>query len=156
MAKSKKTSEETRQQSLMELLGEEKIDGDYLPSVEISEIERPKFSALPTAKFIADVKANGVYEPLLLCLSSRKGGKLKIVSGNRRFLAAELAGQTTVPGIITKLSLPHASALKIKLNKLRVENLLNDVEALRELFDGGFDDEQFAHEDGGRHDADEG
>src|SRR4029453_8719823 len=68
--------------------------------------------------------------------------KYRIISGRRRYRAAEINELESVPALITRVSVAQRDILCIKLNRLRAENLLADIEATERLVAKGLDDKQ--------------
>ncbi len=105
----------------------------------MTSIVEPEDAVEPSRELIEDVGVRGVIEPLILQpMSSR----FRIISGRRRYLAARTGGLETVPALITRVSVAQRDVLSIKLNRLRAENLLSDIEATERLVAKGLDDRQ--------------
>jgi ParB family chromosome partitioning protein len=66
------------------------------------------------------IKAQGILQPIVLRYIS--GGRMQLVAGQRRLLASERAGRTTVPAIVRQLSDEQAIELTI-IENLQREDL---------------------------------
>ncbi len=128
-----------KQERLFKLLKEEQIEHRYEPATPLNEIVEPDDAVAPSRELIEDVGARGVIEPLILQPISNR---FHIISGRRRFLAARINELETVPALITRVSVAQRDVLSIKLNRLRAENLLSDIEATERLVAKGLDDKQ--------------
>lgn len=98
-------------------------DRVYREDVPLGAIDAPELAARSTmddqklADLAADIRARGVILPLVLV---RRGARLEVVAGHRRYLAARMAGRVDVPGLIYT---DHGAALEgIKL----AENILRE------------------------------
>ncbi len=129
-----------RQEKLFKLLKEEQIEHRYEPALPLSEIVPPEDAVEPLRELVKDVGARGVIEPLILQQTSPN--RFRIISGRRRHLAARINELETVPALITRVSVSQRDVLSIKLNRLRAENLLADIEATERLVAKGLDDKQ--------------
>ncbi len=128
-----------KQERLFKLLKEEQIEHRYEPALPLGSIVEPEDAVEPTRELIEDVGARGVIEPLILQPMS---SQFRIISGRRRFLAACINELESVPALITRVSPSQRDVLCIKLNRLRTENLLADIEATERLVAKGLDDKQ--------------
>lgn len=128
-----------KQERLFKLLKEEQIEHRYEPAVPLTSIVEPDDAIEPSRELIEDVGARGVIEPLILQPTS---SRFRIISGRRRFLAARINELESVPALITRVSVSQRDVLCIKLNRLRAENLLADIEATERLAAKGLDDKQ--------------
>lgn len=127
------------QEQLFELLKSEQVESQYNEAVPLSEIIPPEDGLPPSEKLIQSVRDEGVIEPLLL---NRINNRYKIISGRRRYRAAETTERESVPAVITRVSPAKRAVLTIKLNNLRADNFLADVDALQVLIDKKFDEKQ--------------
>jgi ParB-like chromosome segregation protein Spo0J len=129
-----------KQERLFKLLKEEQIEHRYEPAMPLTSIIEPVDAIEPSRELVEDVGAQGVIEPLILQQAS--ANRFRIISGRRRFLAARINEVETVPALITRVSVSQRDVLCIKLNRLRAENLLADIEATERLVAKGLDDRQ--------------
>jgi ParB-like chromosome segregation protein Spo0J len=129
-----------KQERLFKLLKEEQLECRYEPALPLTSIIEPVDASEPARELIEDVGAQGVIEPLILQQAS--ANRFRIISGRRRFLAARINEVETVPALITRVSVAQRDVLCIKLNRLRAENLLVDIEATERLVAKGLDDRQ--------------
>src|SRR5262249_53042378 len=129
-----------KQERLFKLLKEEQIEHCYKPAMPLGSIIEPVDAIEPSRDLIEDVGAQGVIEPLILQQAS--ANRFRIISGRRRYLAARINEVETVPALITRVSVSQRDGLCIKLNRLRAENLLADIEATERLVAKGLDDKQ--------------
>ncbi len=129
-----------KQERLFKLLKEEQIEHRYEPAMPLTSIIEPVDAVEPSRELVEDVGARGVIEPLILQQVS--ANRFRIISGRRRFLAARINELETVPALITRVSVSQRDVLCIKLNRLRAENLLADIEATERLVAKGLDDRQ--------------
>jgi ParB-like chromosome segregation protein Spo0J len=129
-----------KQERLFKLLKEEQIEHRYEPAVPLGSIAEPADAIEPSRELVEDVGAQGVIEPLILQQAS--ANRFRIISGRRRFLAARINEVEAVPALITRVSVSQRDVLCIKLNRLRAENLLADIEATERLVAKGLDDRQ--------------
>jgi ParB/RepB/Spo0J family partition protein len=129
-----------KQEKLFKLLKEEQVEHRYEPAQPLSEIISPADAIEPSRELIEDIGFRGVIEPLILQQTS--SSKYHIISGRRRYRAAMIHELETVPALITRVSTAQRDVLCIKLNRLRAENLLADIEATDRLLAKGLDDRQ--------------
>ncbi len=94
------------------------------------------------------IRAQGVLQPIVLRQVS--GGKLQLVAGQRRWLASERAGKSTVPAIVRQLSDEQAIELTIIENLQREDlNPLDQAAAFEKLSSTcGLTQEQIAQRTG--------
>jgi ParB-like chromosome segregation protein Spo0J len=129
-----------RQEKLFKLLKEEQIEHRYEPRLPLTSIVEPDDAVEPLRELVEDVGERGVIEPLILQQTGPH--KFRIISGRRRYLAAQINEIETVPALITRVSVSQRDVLCIKLNRLRAENLLADIEATERLVAKGLGDKQ--------------
>src|SRR5262245_47404946 len=129
-----------KQEKLFKLLKEEQIEHQYEPALSLSSIVEPDDAVEPLRELVDDIGARGVIEPLIL--QQMSVNKFRIISGRRRYTAAKINDLETVPALITHVSISQRDVLCIKLNRLRAENLLADIEATERLVAKGLDDKQ--------------
>jgi ParB/RepB/Spo0J family partition protein len=129
-----------KQEKLFRLLKEEQIEHRYEPALRLDQIIRPEDAPQPSHELIEDIGERGVIEPLIVQAIAQN--RFRIIGGRRRYLAASLNELETVPALITKVSVSQRDVLCIKLNRLRAQNLLADIEATERLLAKGLDDKQ--------------
>src|SRR5215510_782389 len=129
-----------KQEKLFKLLKEEQIEHRYEPALSLSSIVEPDDAVEPLRELVEDVGARGVIEPLLL--QQMSANRFRIISGRQRYTAARIKELETVPALIARVSVSQRDVLCIKLNRLRAENLLADIEATERLVAKGLDDKQ--------------
>ncbi len=102
-----------------------------LQNVELTKLRESKtnprqlFSKSSMSELVASIKESGIITPLIV--RSVNNGAMEIVTGARRFRAAQEAGLTTVPVIVRQLA--DEEALEIQI----IENLQRaDIHALEE------------------------
>jgi ParB/RepB/Spo0J family partition protein len=129
-----------KQEKLFNLLKAEQVEYEFVPDLLLSQIIAPKDALDPSPELVEDIRWRGVIEPLLV--QAIGTNRYAIVSGRRRYLAAIKAERETVSALITRISVAQRDVLCIKLNRLRAENLLADIEATERLLTKGLDDKQ--------------
>ncbi len=79
------------------------------------------------------IKANGVVQPIVV-RPAEEEGRYVLILGERRLQASKLAGKTTIPAIVRRVSLQQAAEMTI-IENLQRENLsaLEQAEAFRIL-----------------------
>lgn len=129
-----------KQEKLFKLLKEEQVEYEFEPALPLAQITAPKDALEPSPELVEDIGQRGVLEPLLV----QATGTLRytIISGRRRYRASQLNEFETVPALITRVSIAQRDVLCIKLNRLRTENLLADIEATERLLAKGLDGKQ--------------
>lgn len=129
----------------------EAVSGE-ITSVRISDIEpdknqpRKQFDDASIASLAESISTHGVLQPIVVRSAARPeddektkellSGKYKIISGERRWRAAKLAGLSEMPVVIKELSDTEAGAVMLVENLQRED--LNPVEiakGLRRLID---------------------
>lgn len=95
---------------------------------------RRTFRAEPLRELAASIRQHGVLQPLLIrpLLGSDTPGRYCIVSGERRYRAAKMAGLTTVPCHISPTLTPQAAVMSLVDNLHHPE--MNDLEKAETLF----------------------
>lgn len=94
---------------------------------------RLQFDDAALAELAASIKEHGIIQPLVL---RRVGDKFEIIAGERRFKAAELAGLTSVPAIISDLDDNESAEVAIIENTHR-RNLspIEEAKSYKKLLD---------------------
>jgi ParB/RepB/Spo0J family partition protein len=128
------------QEKLFNLLKEEQVEYQFEPALPLAQITAPKDAIEPSPELVEDIGQRGVLEPLLLQAMGTQ--RYTIISGRRRYRASQINEFETVPALITRVSIAQRDVLTIKLNRLRAENLLADIEATERLLAKGLDDKQ--------------
>ena len=101
---------------------------DVKNEIELSKIERCSFQ--PRMEFnqealealSASIKEKGILQPILVRKKENKDDEYEIIAGERRFLAAKLAGLKTIPAVVRNLN--DSETLEIALiENVQRENL---------------------------------
>jgi ParB family chromosome partitioning protein len=120
-----RSGEKIKLASIDELLGV--VNEESAMEIEISKIHPFKnhpFKVLDDEKMqdlVESVKINGILTPVLLRMDENE--EYEMVSGHRRMHAAQLAGLTTIPAIVRKLSDDAAIVAMVDANIQREELL---------------------------------
>jgi ParB/RepB/Spo0J family partition protein len=128
------------QEKLFKLLKEEEVEYEFEPELPLALITSPKDALEPAPELVEDIEHHGVLEPLLVQAMGMH--RYTIISGRRRYRAAQINELDAVPALVTRVSVAQRDVLTIKLNRLRAENLLADIEATERLLAKGLDDKQ--------------
>jgi len=118
---------------------ESRIPGNLVVNLEISDIDRNPFQTRYVDKGDAleeltnSIKANGVLQPIVVRPAAEEGRYILIL-GERRLHASKLAGKTTVPAIVRRVSEQQAAEMTIIENLQRQDlSPLEQAEAFRVL-----------------------
>ena len=101
--------------------------------IPVGEIDRNPFQTrtnFPDDKLeelATSIKANGVVQPILV--RRQANGRFQLIAGERRWLASQRAGKTTVPAILRQVSDEQAMEITIVENLQRAD--LNPMEQAR-------------------------
>ena len=101
--------------------------------IPVGEIDRNPFQTrtnFPDDKLeelANSIKANGVVQPILV--RRQANGRFQLIAGERRWLASQRAGKTTVPAILRQVSDEQAMEITIVENLQRAD--LNPMEQAR-------------------------
>lgn len=101
--------------------------------IPVGEIDRNPFqtrTSFPDDKLeelASSIKANGVVQPILV--RRQANGRFQLIAGERRWLASQRAGKTTVPAILRQVSDEQAMEITIVENLQRAD--LNPMEQAR-------------------------
>ena len=125
---------------ISEDIREEKVDGDAVLSLRISEVEpnraqpRKTFSPEQLEELAASVKEHGIIQPIVV--SKNEKGFYTIIAGERRWRAARMAGLREIPAIIREYDEKTASEVAL-IENLQRENLnpMEEAEGFRNLMD---------------------
>lgn len=122
--------------------------------IPVGEIERnpyqtrTHFDEKLLAELAESVAVNGVIQPILV--RTMPGGKYQLIAGERRWLASQRAGKTTIPAILRQVSDEQALEITIIENLQRAD--LNPIEQARAFErlgrEFGMTQEQMAHRTG--------
>ncbi len=114
--------------------------GETVLQIPIDKIERnpyqtrTRFDEVALAELAASIKASGVLQPVVVRLipatagkpDGKAEGKYQLIAGERRWLASQKAGRTTVPAIVKQVSNEQAMEMTIIENLQRED--LNPIE----------------------------
>ena len=105
---------------------------------------RKKFDQNLLEELAASIKNYGVIQPIIVCPVG--DDTYEIVAGERRYRASKIAGNTTVPVIIKKLSAKQRKEIALIENLQRQDlNPIEEAQAYKALIDEyGFTQEQLA------------
>lgn len=105
---------------------------------------RKKFDEILLNELAASIKNYGVIQPIIVCPVG--DDTYEIVAGERRYRASKIAGNTTVPVIIKKLSTKQRKEIALIENLQRQDlNPIEEAQAYKALIDEyGFTQEQLA------------
>jgi ParB family chromosome partitioning protein len=88
---------------------------------------RTRFDETQLEELAKSITANGVVQPVLV--RPLPGGRFQLIAGERRWLASQRAGKTTVPAIVKQVSDEQAMEMTIVENLQRAD--LNPMEQAR-------------------------
>jgi ParB family transcriptional regulator, chromosome partitioning protein len=132
------------------------LEGEAGKPIEIplTEIDRNpyqtrvQFDEKLLAELAESIAANGVVQPVLV--RHVPGGRYQLIAGERRWLASQKAGKTTIPAILRQVSDEQAMEITIVENLQRAD--LNPIEQGRAYErlgrEFGMTQEQMAHRTG--------
>ena len=135
---------------------EPKVDGEAGKPMEIpvGEIDRNPyqtrlvFDEKLLAELAESIAANGVVQPILV--RPLANGRFQLIAGERRWLASQRAGKTTIPAVVKAVSDVQAMEITIVENLQRAD--LNPIEQARAFErlsrEFGMTQEQMAHRTG--------
>lgn len=89
-----------------------------------------QFSLMPTPQFVRSVSELGVIQPITIWSMS---GQYVILSGKRRFLAAEQVGLESIPCVIKEMPAGLAYRTSLDANIHRSRNPVDELDALKSL-----------------------
>jgi ParB family chromosome partitioning protein len=96
-----------------------------IDSIEPNPMQpRTVFQADRLEELAASIRVNGIIQPLIV---RRKGDSYQLVTGERRWRAAKMAGLVTVPVVVQEVADPHLLELAIVENIQRED--LNPIES---------------------------
>lgn len=111
------------------------VAGETVIQLAIDKIERNPyqtrtvFEESALSELAASIKASGVLQPIIVRHikgADGKDGKYQLIAGERRWLASQRAGRTTVPAIVKQVSNEQAMEMTIIENLQRED--LNPIE----------------------------
>ena len=94
---------------------------------------RQHFDSVRLEELAASIRAKGVVQPILV---RRDSGRYRIIAGERRWRAAQLAGLREIPAIVREASAKEAFELALIENLQREDlNPIEEAEAYKRLLD---------------------
>jgi ParB family chromosome partitioning protein len=92
---------------------------------------RQRFDDARLAELASSIKLHGVIQPIVV---RKRGGQFEIVAGERRWRAAQLAGRTEIPAVISDAAPEDALTLALVENLQREDlNPIEEAEAFHRL-----------------------
>jgi len=118
---------------------ESRVPGNLVVNLALSDIDKNPFQTRyvhsddALQELAESIKANGVVQPILV-RPAEEDGRYILILGERRLHASKLAGKTTIPAIVRRVSEQQAAEMTIVEN-LQREDLspLEQAEAFRIL-----------------------
>lgn len=109
---------------------------------------RGRYDEISLAELAASISSNGVLQPIVV--RALDTGRYQIIAGERRWLASQRAGKTTIPAVIRQVSNQQALELTIVENLQREDlNAMDHARAFERLSsEFGLTQEQMAHRTG--------
>ena len=107
--------------------------GEMIRQLPVEQIDRnpyqtrSRFDETALAELAESIKASGVVQPILV--RPQLNGRFQLIAGERRLLASQRAGKTTVPAIVKQVSNEQAMEMTIVENLQRED--LNPIEQAR-------------------------
>jgi len=128
--------------------------GEMVHQLSVEQIDRnpyqtrSRFDETALAELAESIKASGVVQPVLV--RPQLGGRFQLIAGERRWLASQRAGKTTVPAIVKQVSNEQAMEMTIIENLQREDlNCLEQARAYERLGrEFGLTQEQMAQRTG--------
>jgi len=115
--------------------------------VRISDQPRRYFDRAALEELAESIRRHGVLEPVLV--TREPDGGYRLVAGERRYLAARMAGQKTVPAVVRNLPPEELEVVALIENLLREDlSLYEEAEAILKLLAhaGGWTPEEAARQ----------
>ncbi len=109
------------------------MTGDLVKEIPVEQIDRnpyqtrSRFAEEALNELAASIKASGVVQPIVV--RPEPNGRFQLIAGERRWMASQRAGKTTVPAIIRQVSNEQAMEMTIVENLQRED--LNPMEQAR-------------------------
>lgn len=130
------------------------MSGDLVKELPVEQIDRSpyqtrtRFAEEALNELAASIKASGVVQPIVV--RPQANGRFHLIAGERRWLASQRAGKTTVPAIIRQVSNEQAMEMTIVENLQREDlNALEQAHAYERLGrEFGLTQEQMAQRTG--------
>lgn len=92
---------------------------------------RKEFSATELDELAQSIRATGILQPILV---RKRGDKLEIIAGERRWRAAKLAGMERIPALIREISDEQAAVFGLVENIQRTDlNAIEKASAMRRI-----------------------
>ncbi len=92
---------------------------------------RQRFDDARLAELASSIKLHGVIQPIVV---RKRGGQFEIIAGERRWRAAQLAGRTEIPAVISDAAPEDALTLALVENLQREDlNPIEEAEAFHRL-----------------------
>jgi ParB family chromosome partitioning protein len=138
---------------LSALLGDARLEEDKLIEVDLDLIDpneeqpRTRFNQEKLNELAQSILANGIIQPLVV---RQRGLRYELISGERRWRAAQLAGLAKVPAIVREISDDKVLELSLIENIQREDlNPIEQAHAFQRLIDGsGLSQEEVAQKVG--------
>ena len=97
---------------------------------------RRHFDQAKLEELAASIKAKGIIQPVLVRKGGTRAGQYRIIAGERRWRAAQLAGLKEIPAIIREASANEAFELALIENLQRADlNPIEEAEGYKRLLD---------------------
>ncbi len=109
------------------------MTGDLVREISVEQIDRnpyqtrSRFAEEALNELAASIKSSGVVQPVVV--RPQSNGRYQLIAGERRWLASQRAGKTSVPAIIRQVSNEQAMEMTIVENLQRED--LNPMEQAR-------------------------
>jgi ParB family chromosome partitioning protein len=109
------------------------MTGDLVKEISVEQIDRnpyqtrSRFAEDALNELAASIKSSGVVQPVVV--RPQANGRYQLIAGERRWLASQRAGKTSVPAIIRQVSNEQAMEMTIVENLQRED--LNPMEQAR-------------------------
>jgi ParB family chromosome partitioning protein len=115
------------------------VSANVVEAIDLSLIDRNPyqtryiFDADLLEELAESIKTNGVVQPIVV-RPGPEAGRYVLVLGERRLRASKLAGRTTIPALVRRLSLQQAAEMTVLENVQRQDlNAIEQAEAFRVL-----------------------
>jgi ParB family chromosome partitioning protein len=130
------------------------MTGDLVKEIPVEQIDRnpyqtrTRFAEDALNELAASIKASGVVQPVVV--RPEPNGRYQLIAGERRWMASQRAGKTSVPAIIRQVSNEQAMEMTIVENLQREDlNPMEQAKAYDRLGrEFGLTQEQMAHRTG--------
>jgi ParB family transcriptional regulator, chromosome partitioning protein len=115
-------------------------DGEDVFRLQLDQIAdnphqtRREFDRAALAELAESIKAQGVLQPIVVRPGLGNDGRFILILGERRLRASQLAGQTTIPVIVKRVSEQQAAEMTLVENLQRADlNCMEQAEAFSDL-----------------------